>query len=95
MTVELATKRLIGAVWTVAFTRVDGGVKILAYDRNIDEGYQREDELPRCNLVEDANRTVVELVIGKIGRFGEYIAREGERLKVVNPRNVFDYGSDY
>lgn len=99
MTHELATKRLIDSVWTCVFERVEGGVKILAYDRTIGEGYERERELPRCSLVEtkDNKRTVLAIELAPYGDFEYWPTAETvtETLPVVNPQNVFSYGSDY
>lgn len=94
--VEFATKRLINAVWTVAFERVEGGVKILAYDRSIELGYEQERELPRMDFIEGDGRTVTHLVLAPFEEHF-YVAR-GETAKtyaVVNPKNVFEYGEEY
>lgn len=92
--VEFATQRLINSVWTVAFRRVDGGVEVLAYSREIKLGYDRERVLPEGRFAEDDQRTVHELVVttgGSRYRPGSKPAKE-ERLRVVNPAFVFSYG---
>ena len=94
--VEFATKRLINAVWTVAFERVEGGVKVLAYDRTLDVGYEKEHELPRMQFVEDDERNATELLLKPFEAFMYHAGSEPtERLKVVNPKNVFEYGEEY
>ena len=64
--IEFATKRLINAVWTVAFRRVEGGVEILANDNGILHGYEYEHGLPHGRLVETKDRHVTELVLSKM-----------------------------
>jgi len=92
--IEFATKRLINAVWTVAFRRVDGGVEILAYDNGIMLGYEEEHALPFGRLTETKDRHVTELVLSKGDNWrksdGKMVGEE--RLPVVNPGHVFSYG---
>lgn len=92
---EFATQRLIDSVWTVAFVRVDGGVEVLAFSRNLVNGYKNEHELPRMNFVEDEERTVTELHLEPYRDFVYAATQPTERLKVVNPKNIFAYGDKY
>lgn len=77
-----ATKRVIDSVWTIQY-RVHGEkqVEILSFDRNDDDGYLNEKNLPKGDLIEsdDGRRTVVGAIIAGI----EY--------SVVNPKYVFSY----
>ena len=98
--IEFATKRLLGAVWTVAYRQseeVFNGVEILAYSRDIDLGYEKEDELPRMNFVENDDRTVVQLIVDpQAFALDEHRARPTAlRFKVVNPKHVFEYGDEF
>jgi hypothetical protein len=95
--VEFATHRRITAVWTIAFERVDGGAKVLAYSRDIEIGYESEQGLPHGSFIEDKDRTAKELVLskGNYWRKADLTLEGEERLKVVNPQHVFDYGSKF
>lgn len=91
---KYATKRLIDSVWTVAYQEVEGGARIVSYDRENPVGYNQERELPRMDLIEGKGRIVTRLVLSPYGAFN-YSANassEGARvLDVVNPKNIFGY----
>ena len=89
-----ATKRLIDSVWTVEFNILnENEVEILKYSREDPEGYEKERELPQHRLVEDENRTAVELLIRDKYDAFEWVNEENcdHRYKVTNPKHIFDY----
>tara|TARA_R100001463_G_C3477856_1_gene216602 strand:- start:109 stop:423 length:315 start_codon:yes stop_codon:yes gene_type:complete len=94
MGTKYATQRLIDSVWTVAYQEVEGGARILSYNRESPIGYGQEKELPRMGFIESEGRIVVQLVLSPYGAF-DYSASassEGARvLSVINPKNIFNY----
>jgi len=88
-----ATKRLIASVWTVEYEFAEQGkVKILNYSRKDTEGYQRESELPQCELRVTDERIVTHLLI-KPFKMGEWVNEENvtEVYEVINPQYIFSY----
>jgi hypothetical protein len=90
-----ATERMINSVWTVEYEIVsEGKVKILAYNRDDEEGYKREKELPRCKVIEDRVRNVKGLRISPVQPFS-YMSIEqddnSEYFEVVNVQHIFSY----
>ena len=77
--IKYAIHRLIESIWTLAYEIKDGKVFIHTYDRDNKIGYERGDDLPVCALIENRDRTVIEVLIGNV----EYI--------VANPKYVFAY----
>jgi len=93
-----ATERMINSVWTVEYEIVsEGKVRILAYNRDDEEGYEREKELPRCKIIEDRVRNVVGLRISPVQPFS-YMSIEkdvdSEYFDVVNVQHVFSYSKE-
>ena len=93
-----ATERMINSVWTVEYEIVsEGKVRILAYNRDDKEGYEREKELPRCKIIEDRVRNVVGLRISPVQPFS-YMSIEkdvdSEYFDVVNVQHVFSYSKE-
>jgi hypothetical protein len=90
-----ATERMIDSVWTVEYEVVgENEAKILAFNREDPEGYEKERELPRCNLAEAGDRTVVGLTISPYEsfRYGASMTYpESKFYKVVNPKYIFSY----
>jgi len=98
---QLATNRRICAVWTVAFTvGSDGRATIHGYTSDYERGYEQEQKLPRCHLIEDEERTVLKLVVQPYDATASNSWRyhadpDGERAvtyDVANPQFVFSYG---
>ena len=58
MRIKHATKRLIDSVWTLSYSESPEGITIHTYDRENDIGYEQENSLPRCRLIEDKQRMV-------------------------------------
>ena len=88
-----ATKRLIDAVWTVEFYILsEGKVVIMNYARDDPEGYNREKELPQCELIEIDNRIVTHLWL-KPYKSNEWVNKDNvtEIYEVVNPQHIFSY----
>ncbi|MCZ8330239.1 MAG: hypothetical protein O9282_02890 [Flavobacterium sp.] len=88
-----ATKRLITSIWTVEYEIVEQGkVRVLNYSRTDAEGYQRENELPQCELRETDERIVTHLYI-KPFKQGEWVTQENatEVYEVINPQFIFSY----
>lgn len=88
-----ATKRLIDAVWTVEFEIVsEGKIRILNYSRDDPEGYQREKELPQCELKEANDRIATHLWL-KPYKSNEWVTKDNvtEIYEVVNPQFIFSY----
>lgn len=103
-----ATERLIDSVWTVEYEIVSDEdryarqpkstkyARILNFNREDPEGYEKEKELPRCNLIEGDDRTVIALVISPYDSFkyrASMTESEAEFYLVVNPKHVFSYKS--
>lgn len=90
-----ATKRRINSVWTVVYEHTTAGkVRILKYSRDIEAGYEREKDLPRCSLVETGERVVTHLILAPYAD-SRYCASEvsgAETFEVENPQFVFSYG---
>lgn len=90
-----ATERLIDSVWTVEYEIVgENKVKILAFNRDDDEGYEKEVELDRCNLSEKEGRVVCGLTISpnEPFRYGASMTYPGSKFyEVVNPKYIFSY----
>jgi len=90
-----ATERLIDSVWTVEYEVVgEKKAKIIAFNRKDPEGYEKESELPRCNLTETADRTVVGLTISPNAsfRYGAGLDYPDSKFyEVVNPKHIFSY----
>jgi hypothetical protein len=94
---QLATKRLIDSVWTVAFTVGDDGrATIHGYSRDCERGYANEGKLPRCNLIEcKQGRIVCQLVVqpyASARSWADPNAADATVYEVANPQNVFSYG---
>jgi hypothetical protein len=95
---QLATKRLIDAVWTVAYTvEGDGRVTIHGFSRQCRRGYAQEQELPRAKFIEsdDGKRTALKLLVQPFKPFRHWPKEDEEGLttyEIANPRNVFSYG---
>ena len=88
-----ATKRLITNVWTVEYFIIsEGKVVIMNYTYEDPEGYQREKELPQCELVETENRIVTHLWL-KPYASNEWVNKDNvtEIYEVVNPQHIFSY----
>lgn len=89
-----ATKRLIDSVWTLEYEFVPGGgIKILNYNREDPEGYEKEDELPQCQIIEDDHRTVTDVLIRNKYKPFDGVNKDNcdWNVKVVNPKYIFDY----
>ena len=95
---KLATKRLINAVWTIAFTiDGDGRATIHGHSRDCQRGYRDERQLPRGDFIEsdDGKRTALQLVIQPHEPFRYWPDPKADDAKVydiANPQNVFSYG---
>ena len=87
-------RRLINSVWTLEFIPTRDGIFIVKYDRNDDEGYEKEKELHQVNLIENENRTVVAVKISdpKPAYFSK--DENTDLFDVINQKHVFDYGKD-
>lgn len=88
-----ATKRLITNVWTVEYSIIsEGKVEISNYSYEDIEGYQREKELPQCELIETKNRIVTHLWL-KPYKSNEWVNKDNvtEIYEVVNPQHIFSY----
>lgn len=103
MAIKYATKRIMDSVWTLAYVKKADGVQILAYSREISEGYEREKDWPRCHLIEDdwsdrggKQRTVVAVELSPYTPFGSArpVGEEAQQLPVLNPQMVFSYGKE-
>ena len=90
---EFAVQRMIDSVWTIEFKRVPGGVEILRYSRDIDEGYEHEDTLSVGVINEDEERTVLSITFYPPKTRRSERGQPKEVLKVLNPKHVFDYGA--
>jgi hypothetical protein len=91
-----ATKRLIDSVWTLEYEFVPGGgVKILNYNREDPEGYEKEHDLPQCRIIEDEKRNITDVLIRNQYKPFDGVTKDNcdWDLKVVNPRYIFDYKS--
>ena len=95
---------MIDSVWTVEYEIVsekdrkprmpENAVRILKFSRDDEEGYEREKELPRCNITEGEGRTAVALTISpnESFRYGASMTYPGSKFYlVVNPKNIFSY----
>lgn len=89
-----ATHRLIDSVWTVEYNIVSPTeVEILRFSREDPEGYQKERELPQCQVVENEKRDFVGLLVrDKFDSF-EWVnlGNCDHQYVVVNVKHVFDY----
>lgn len=88
-----ATKRLLRSVWTLEYEITDEGkMRILNYSRDDREGYDREQELLQCALIETDQRIVVEVLLRPYEPF-EWVTVENatQRYEVENPQHVFTY----
>jgi hypothetical protein len=98
MQVQLATKRLIDAVWTIAYTLDDDGrATIHGHSRLCRRGYANEQRLPRGSFIEsdDHKRTALQLVVQPHEPFRYWPDAEADDATiydVANPQNVFSYG---
>lgn len=91
---KYATQRLIGSVWTLVYELVsENQIKILAYDRKNDIGYEQEEKLDRCSLIEDDKRTVTAVRIGPYKSLKTWAEATDKQYEVVNPQYVFSYSS--
>lgn len=92
-----ATKRLIDTVWTLEYEIVDENcIKILSYTNQDKEGYEKEKQLPRCELEETKDRIVTGVWIKSFVPF-EYTMvkdKKAKKYQVTNPRFVFNYTKD-
>ena len=80
MTTKKAVKRIINSVWTITYKEVSPTeVEIFRYSRDDEEGYEKEHELPKGNIIEDKERYDIEIKV------------DDKQFKVVNPHHVFDY----
>jgi hypothetical protein len=89
-----ATKRLIDAVWTLEYEIVDDKtIKIIQYNSSDPEGYQKEKQLPRCELEETKDRTVISVWIKPYVPFEYAMVKDhkAKKYEVVNPQFVFSY----
>jgi hypothetical protein len=91
-----ATQRLIDSVWTVEFNILnENEVEIIRYSRNDKEGYDNEQTLPQCGIIEDEKRNIVGLLVRD--EFDAYNwVNEGncdKNYKVKNSKHVFSYGA--
>ena len=77
-----AIHRIINSVWTLEYEPVsESEVKLLRFSRDDKEGYERERELPKGDVVESSygKRTVIGITV------------EGKEYKVINPQYAFSY----
>ncbi|WP_396146039.1 hypothetical protein [Flavobacterium sp.] len=89
-----ATKRLIDSVWTLEYEIVNENcIKILHYDNQDAEGYQKEKQLPRCELEETKDRTVTVVWIKPYVPFEYTMVKDhnARKYEVINPQFVFSY----
>ena len=70
-------------------------IEIVSFDRKNPIGYDKEEQLPRLQMVEDGNRTVTAVIIDneKTGSFQCWARDQSPEYKVTNPKHVFDYGA--
>jgi hypothetical protein len=87
-----ATTRLINSVWTLTYQLIDGKVKVLRYTRDDAEGYEREQELPRCSTIENPQgRILTHVRIGKYEPFKYWATDKDPIYEVLNPGHIFSY----
>jgi len=89
-----ATHRLIDSVWTVEYNILSPTeVEILKFGRDDPEGYEKERQLPQCNVVEDDKRTFVALQVRDSFDSFKWVNAENcdREYKVVNPKHIFSY----
>ena len=56
-TIKKATTRLIDSVWTISYIELpDNKAKVIAYNREDEEGYRKERQLPQCTVIEDEKK---------------------------------------
>ena len=91
-----ATKRLIDSVWTVEYNVIDNDfVEIISYSREDKEGYEKENILPQCSVIEDDKRNFIGLMVKDVPTFLGWVnLQNGDHdYAVVNPKHVFSYNS--
>lgn len=92
-----ATQNLIGSIWTLSYNILENGkIEILSFNRNDQEGYEKERELPRLNLIEDDQRTVLQVALMPFKSFCSWANMDDPTTivyDVENPKHVFSYGA--
>jgi hypothetical protein len=89
-----ATHRLIDSVWTIEYEIIsETEIKVLNFNRDDEEGYMKERELPQCTIVEDDKRTIIEVLVRDTFDSFRWVNRENcdHAYRVVNPQYVFSY----
>jgi hypothetical protein len=90
---RIAVVRLIDSVWTLVYERVsDTEIKILRYDRENKEGYDKEKESEKCKLVEDKERNIISVVFyDKDANLWDTGTTPLRVSNVINPQHIFSY----
>jgi len=80
MKTHKAVKRIINSVWTIEYRLIDANtVKLISYSRDDKEGYNREHELPKGDVIEEGDRIVTGIKVGD------------KQFAVSNPGHVFSF----
>lgn len=94
-----ATSRKLNSVWTLEFNEIpsddNNEIEIIRFSRMDPEGYEKENELPSCTIMEDENRTALKVLLKNTPTpFGWVTLENCDRiLYVKNPRHIFNYGA--
>jgi len=91
-----ATKRLLDSVWTLEYILNDNNtITIIKLGRNDDEGYEKEEKLPRFKVVESGEREALKVIIQAYESPFTHLPNENNphsTYDVANKGHIFSYG---